>query len=69
LINSYKAGEKMPGNGWISLHRRIQEHWIWQDKPFSKGQAWIEMMISVISKSILIMQICRFREVGEIDGR
>ena len=30
---------------WISLHREIQKHWLWADKPFSKGQAWIDMLL------------------------
>lgn len=33
--------------GWISVHRQLQEHWLWQDKPFSKGQAWIDLLMSV----------------------
>lgn len=37
------AGE---GKGWISLHRSIQEHWLWQEKPFSKGQAWLDLLLS-----------------------
>ena len=32
-------------DGWISLHRRIQEGWIWEEKPFSKGQAWIDLLL------------------------
>ena len=31
--------------GWISLHRQLQEHWLWEDKPFTKGQAWIDMLL------------------------
>ena len=31
--------------GWISLHREIQKHWLWDDKPFSKGQAWIDLLL------------------------
>lgn len=31
--------------GWISVHRQIQEHWLWAEKPFSKGQAWIDMLM------------------------
>lgn len=31
--------------GWISLHRQIQEHWLWKDKPFSYGQAWTDMLL------------------------
>lgn len=31
--------------GWIKLHRPIQTHWLWEDKPFSKGQAWIDLLL------------------------
>ena len=31
--------------GWISIHRQLQSHWLWDDKPFSKGQAWIDMLL------------------------
>lgn len=37
----------MSGKGWISIHRKLQEHWLWQDKPFSKGQAWIDIILMV----------------------
>lgn len=33
------------GEGWIKLYRSINKHWIWQDKPFTKGQAWIDMIL------------------------
>lgn len=32
--------------GWISIHRKIKEHWLWEDKPFSRGQAWIDLLLS-----------------------
>lgn len=35
----------MTKQGWIALHRAIQEHWLWKEKPFSKGQAWIDMLL------------------------
>lgn len=31
--------------GWISLHRSLQDHWLWEEKPFSKGQAWIDLLM------------------------
>ncbi|HDK7158452.1 TPA: DnaD domain protein [Clostridium botulinum] len=37
------AGE---GKGWISLYRSIQDHWLWQEKSFSKGQAWLDLLLS-----------------------
>jgi hypothetical protein len=33
------------GHGWIKTHRQIREHWLWNDKPFSKGQAWIDLLL------------------------
>ncbi len=39
----------MPGEankGWISLYRSIQDHWLWQEKPFSKAQAWLDLLLS-----------------------
>jgi|GEM_PF-646247 len=31
--------------GWITLHRRIMHHWVWQEKPFSYGQAWTDILL------------------------
>ena len=31
--------------GWISIHRKIQDNKIWEDKPFSRGQAWIVLLV------------------------
>lgn len=31
--------------GYIKLYRDIQTHWLWADKPFSKGQAWIDLLM------------------------
>lgn len=31
--------------GWIKLHRQIQDSWIWEKKPFSEGQAWIDLLL------------------------
>lgn len=33
--------------GWQKVYRNIQEHWLWEDKPFSRGQAWIDLILSV----------------------
>ena len=37
-------------NGWISLNRKITNNWLWKDKPFSKGQAWIDILLMVNHK-------------------
>lgn len=31
--------------GWIMLHRKLTEHWVWQKKPFSYGQAWADILL------------------------
>jgi len=34
--------------GWISIHRKMQEHWLWnEDRVFSKAEAWIDLLLSV----------------------
>ena len=33
------------GKGYVLINRRIEDHWLWQDKPFSKGQAWIDLIM------------------------
>lgn len=33
-------------SGWIKLHRKIQDHWIYQEKrKFSRYEAWIDMLM------------------------
>lgn len=32
--------------GWICVHRRMCEHWLWNDKPFSRGQAFIDLLLT-----------------------
>ena len=32
-------------DGWVKLYRSITENWVWNDKPFSKGQAWIDLIL------------------------
>ena len=47
-------------NGWISIHRRIQEHWLWSEKrTFSNLEAWIDILMSVnhSDKKVLIGNI------------
>ena len=40
-----KYWSDLMNNGWIPIHRQLQEHWLWEDKPFSKGQAWIDLLM------------------------
>ena len=32
-------------NGYIYLQRKIQDCWIWQNEVFSRGQAWIDLLL------------------------
>lgn len=32
-------------NGFIKLHRKICDNPIWNTKPFSKGQAWVDLLL------------------------
>ena len=31
--------------GWISVHRQLEDHWLWEDKPYAKGQAWVDLLM------------------------
>jgi DnaD/phage-associated family protein len=44
MLLVYKVGDKKL-SGWISIHRKIREHWIWQEKPFDKRSAWIDLLL------------------------
>lgn len=37
--------------GWIMLFRSMQDHWLWKDRPFSKGQAWIDLLLDANHES------------------
>lgn len=31
--------------GWVCLHRSLSAHWLWSGEPFSKGQAWVDLIL------------------------
>lgn len=35
----------MPRQGWIKLHRSLVDNPIWLQKPFSEGQAWVDLLM------------------------
>lgn len=41
--------------GFINVYRDICDHWVWKDKPFTRGQAWIDliMMANHIDKKVV----------------
>ena len=36
----------MQEQGWIKLHRKIRENYLWNEKPFDKCRAWIDIILS-----------------------
>lgn len=35
----------MPRPGWIKLHHSLLDNPIWEERPFSKGQAWVDLLL------------------------
>lgn len=31
--------------GWVLLYRSLRDSWVWNEKPFSMGQAWIDLIL------------------------
>ena len=31
--------------GYIKLHRDIMDHWLWEDKPFDRARAWVDLLM------------------------
>lgn len=40
----------MKPDGWISIHRCLQTHWLWSEKPFDNRSAWIDLLLSANHK-------------------
>lgn len=42
--------------GWIKIHRKIQDNWLWQEKrKFSKFEAWISLLLKANHKKNKIL--------------
>ena len=54
--------------GWIKLDRNLQRHWIWNKEPFSRGQAWIDLLMSACWKEQkqLFKGKIQVQEVGKV---
>ena len=37
--------------GFIKMDRQLTVHWLWEDKPFSRGQAWIDLLFLATHKN------------------
>ena len=31
--------------GWIKLHRTLQDNKLWYSEPLTKGQAWVDLIL------------------------
>lgn len=36
---------KTDSQGWIKVHRSLAHHEIWLEEPFTRGQAWLDMLL------------------------
>lgn len=45
----------MADKGWIKLYRQVQDCWIWNDKPYNYGAAWVDMLLMANHKDKKIM--------------
>jgi len=34
--------------GWIKIHRKIRDCFLWKDKPYDKARAWIDLLLSAM---------------------
>ncbi len=41
--------------GYIKVYRNIRDSWVWKDKPFDKGRAWIDLIMMANHKEATIM--------------
>lgn len=41
-------------DGWIKLHRQILEHSLWTQEPFTRGQAWVDLVLIANHKDGII---------------
>jgi hypothetical protein len=40
--------------GWITLHRKIEENELWLSEPFTRGQAWVDLLLIANHKPQLL---------------
>jgi hypothetical protein len=41
--------------GWICIYRKMQDCWVWDDKPYSYGQAWVDLLLLVNHREKKVM--------------
>ncbi len=45
IYDPYSRAHLPPTIGWLPLHRSILLSWLWEDKPFAFGQAWMDLVL------------------------
>jgi hypothetical protein len=43
-------------SGWVKLHRQLSDHNLWNSEPFSKGQAWVDLLMLANHKDGFIIK-------------
>lgn len=65
-------------NGYILVGRQLFDHWIWNGEPFSKGQAWIDLLLlanfkdtvaNIDTEPIEVKRGQLFRSIGFLANR
>lgn len=46
----------MKTKGYVKLDRDLLEHWIWTGEPFTKGQAWVDLLMLANHKTTKSVQ-------------
>ena len=41
--------------GYIKLYRSVRDNWVWDDKPYDRAHAWIDILLSENHKDTKIM--------------
>lgn len=41
--------------GWMKIYRDVQDNWLWSDKPFAMGQAWIDLLLTANHEDVKII--------------
>lgn len=37
--------KKKSNKGWVKIYREIMDNDLWEDKPFARGQAWVDLIM------------------------
>jgi DNA-binding transcriptional regulator YhcF (GntR family) len=45
----------MSDKGWFSVHRSLSDHWLWKKEKFTKGQAWVDLVMLANHKKKKVM--------------